>query len=126
MQFERLCQDLQLYFSNHCVFRLLIPFALPIFLLCSILQFISFFIYFGSLLFTLTFLLFWISVFFLLSSSNFLILTVGFSIFALRYLISFTLTIVQNQMLDWSAFLYLLFYGGLAFLSYRKIVFYLN
>lgn len=90
MKFEQVCQSALAYFQQHPVFKILLPISMPVMLVCVVL----------SLLQNL--------------------ISLGGFVSALDYLLAFLVSLIRYHSLSYGALVYLVVYGGLAFLSYRK------
>lgn len=122
MKFEQVCQSGLMYFQQHPVFKILLPISMPLMLGCAILRLVQNLISLGAFVSALVFLGFFLMMILTLAQCNFRMVGIGLGLFALDYLWTFLSTLIKYHSLAYGALLYLVVYGGLAFLSYKKSV----
>lgn len=119
MKFEQVCQPLNAYFSQHPLFRVLLPLSIPLMLLCAALRLVDFFISLG-LVATVAYLAFFLFLILTISTCNFRMAAAGLGLFALDYVFSLVRSLMKYHTLSYVSVIYLLLFGYLAFLAYRK------
>jgi hypothetical protein len=122
MKFEQVCQSGLAYFQQHPVFKVLLPISMPLMLGCAILRLVQNLISLGAFVSALVFLGFFLMMLLTLAQCNFRMVGIGFGLFALDYLWTFLSTLIKYHSLAYGSLLYLVVYGGMAFLSYKKSV----
>lgn len=120
MKFEQVCQPLNAYFSQHSVFRILLPLSVPLMLACVALRLIGIFIALGSLVSTLTFVGFFLFLILTVSTCDFRMAAIGMGCLAAEYLVALLQNLIKYQSLAYGSLIYMLLLGYLAFLAYRK------
>lgn len=120
MKFEQVCQTALLYFQQHPVLKIFLPISTPLMLLCVALRLVQNVISLGSLVSTLTFFVFFLMLLLTLAQCDFRMTAVGLAGVTLDYLLSFLMSLVRYHMLAYGSLLYVVVFGGLAFLSYQK------
>lgn len=120
MKIEQFCQYLKEYLSQFSIVRILMPLAAIILYVCGALFALNSLVSIGSLVLALAFWLGAVMMILVLSQCQFLSLAIGFALYALYYLISFLSSLIQFRYVSYGVLVYLLCYGLLAFLSYRK------
>lgn len=120
MKFEQVCQSGLAYFQQHPVFKVLLPISMPVMFGFVALRLLQNLISLGNFVSALTFLGFFLMLFLTLSQCNFRMSAFGLAGFALDYLLSFLTSLIKYKSLAYGSLLYLVVYGGLAFLSYKK------
>ncbi|WP_346667856.1 hypothetical protein [uncultured Subdoligranulum sp.] len=120
MKIEQFCQSLKEYLSQFSVVRILMPLAAIILYVCGALYALNALISLGSLVMALAFWLGIVMAVLVLAQCQFLSLAIGFALYALYELISFLSSLIQFRYVSYGALVYLVCYGLLAFLSYRK------
>ena len=120
MKFEQVCQTALLYFQQHSVLKIFLPISTPLMLLCVVLRLVQNVISLGSLVSTLTFFVFFLMLILTLAQCNLRMAALGLAGFTLDYLLSFLMSLVRYHMLAYGSLLYVVVFGGLAFLSYQK------
>ncbi len=120
MKFEQVCQSALAYFQQHPVFKILLPISMPVMLVCVVLSLLQNLISLGGFVSALVFLGFFLMLFLTVAQCNFRMAAVGLAGFALDYLLAFLVSLIRYHSLSYGALVYLVVYGGLAFLSYRK------
>ena len=118
MKFEQVCQTALAYFQQHPVFKILLPISMPLMLVCVVLRLVQNLVSLGSFVSALIFFAFLLMLFLTVAQCNFRMAAVGLAGFALDYLLSFVVSLYHS--LAYGTLLYLVVYGGLAFLSYKK------
>ena len=122
MKFEQVCQSALAYFQQHPVFKVLLPISMPVMLVCVVLRLVQNVISLGSFVSALLFFVFILMLFLTVAQCNFRVAAIGLAGFALDYLLSFATSLIRYHSLAYGTLLYLVVYGGLAFLSYKKSV----
>lgn len=122
MKFEQVCQSGLAYFQQHPVLKVLLPISMPLMLGCAILRLVQNLISLGAFVSALVFLGFFLMMLLTLAQCNFRMVGIGFGLFALDYLWTFLSTLIKYHSLAYGSLLYLVVYGGMAFLSYKKSV----
>ena len=122
MKFEQVCQSALVYFQDNRFFKILLPVSMPLMFVCAALRLLETFVSLGSFVSALVFIVFWLSLILTLSQCSFQIAAIGLGVFALDYLISFISGLIRYHSVAYGTLLYLVVYGGLAFLSYKKSV----
>ncbi len=120
MKFEQVCQTALAYFQQHPVFKILLPISMPLMLVCVVLRLVQNLVSLGSFVSALIFFTFLLMLFLTVAQCNFRMAAVGLAGFALDYLLSFVVSLIRYHSLAYGTLLYLVVYGGLAFLSYKK------
>lgn len=120
MKFEQVCQPLNQWFSQHPIFRVLLPLSMPLMFLCAGLRVLDNFISLGNAVITLTFLGFFLFLLLVVSTCDFRMTAAGLALFTLDYLIGLLSTLIRVHSLPWGSLIYVLVFGYLAFLAYRK------
>lgn len=120
MKFEQVCQSGLSYFQQHPVFKILLPISMPLMLGCVILRLVQNLINLGAFVSALVFLGFFLMLILTLAQCNFRMVGIGLALFALDYLWTFLSTLIKYHSVAYGSLLYLVVYGGLAFLSYKK------
>ena len=120
MKFEQVCQTALAYFQQHPVFKILLPISMPLMLVCVVLRLVQNLVSLGSFVSALIFFTFLLMLFLTVAQCNFRMAAVGLAGFALDYLLSFVVRLIRYHSLAYGTLLYLVVYGGLAFLSYKK------
>lgn len=120
MKIEQFCQYLKEYISQFSVVRILMPLSMILLYVCGGLFALNSLISIGSVVSALVFLLGVVMMVLVLSQCQFLPLAIGLGLYALYYVINFLRTLIVMHYLPYSTLIYLLFYGALAFLAYRK------
>lgn len=122
MKFEEVCVPLNAYFSQHPVLRVLQPLAMPLMIGCAAVNLVGSFVSLGSIINTVVFMGFFLFLLMTVSTCDFRMTAVGLGIFCLDYAWSFLRSLVRYRSLNWSATMYLLVFGYLAYAAYRKAV----
>ena len=120
MKFEQVCQTALAYFQQHPVFKILLPISMPLMLVCVVLRLVQNLVSLGSFVSALIFFAFLLMLFLTVAQCNFRMAAVGLAGFVLDYLLSFVGSLIRYHSLAYGTLLYLVVYGGLAFLSYKK------
>ena len=120
MKFEQVCQTALAYFQQHPVFKILLPISMPLMLVCVVLRLVQNLVSLGSFVSALIFFAFLLMLFLTVAQCNFRMAAVGLAGFALDYLLSVVVSLIRYHSLAYGTLLYLVVYGGLAFLSYKK------
>jgi len=120
MKFEQVCRSALMYFQQHPVFKVLLPISMPLMFACVLLRLVNDLISLGSFVSALTFLGFFLMLFLTLSQCNFRMVAFGLCGFTLDYVITFLESLIRWHSIVYSSLLYILVFGGLAFLSYKK------
>lgn len=122
MKFEQVCQTLNAYFAQHSLFRILLPLSVPVMIVCAAIQLVSSFISIGSVASAIVLFAFYLFLVLTISTCNFRMTAAGLGIYALYYVIALVKNLIKFRSLSWGALIYLVVYGGLAFLAYKKSV----
>lgn len=122
MKFEQVCQTLNAYFTQHSLFRILLPLSVPIMIICAVIHLVDGFISIGSVASAIVMFGFYLFLILAVSTCNFLMAAAGLGIYALYFVISLVRNLIQFRILSWAALVYLAVYGGLAFLAYKKSI----
>lgn len=120
MKFEQVCQSALIYFQQHPIFKVLLPISMPLMFVCVLLRLVNNLISLGGFVSALTFLGFFLMLFLTLAQCNFRMVAFGLCGFTLDYVITFLVNLIRWHSLVYSSLLYILVFGGLAFLSYKK------
>ena len=120
MKFEIVGQTLYRYFSQNRFFRVLLPLDAVILLAAAVLHLVSFFIDLGSFIQQILTFGFILGAFLCFSKSNYLMLTAGFGLLALRNVFLFFYILLGYREFPWSVMLSLAVYGLLTLQSYKK------
>lgn len=120
MKIEQLCIALKEYLSQFSLVRILMPLSAVILYVCGGLSVINEFFSLGSVVIALAFLLSLVMMVLTLAQCQFFALSVGIGLRALSYAIQLLSSLFQYHYLAYTSLIYLLFYGALAFLAYRK------
>lgn len=120
MKFEQVCQSGLAYFQQHRFFSIFLPISVYLMLLCVIGRLVQNLISLGGFVSTLCFLGFFLMLLLTVSQCNFRMAAIGLAGFALDYLWSFSVSLIKYHSVSYGTLLYLVVYGGLAFLSYKK------
>ncbi len=123
MGFENVCKSLNVYFSNNKILAPLQVFALPGTMVCAALLIISsipgvslgWFVSIVSVLFYLFFIM-------LLGTENFLMIAVALGLKAGESLVDELVDIFKYNFFSWSALVYIVVFGFLAYLAYMKSI----
>lgn len=120
MKFEQVCQPLNAYFAQHPIFRILLPLAIPLMLLCEGLQILGIFISLGGLVSVVTFLGFFLFLILVVSTCNFRMVSIGLAMLTAEHLISLLRSMILYRSLSYGSLVYVLVFGWLTFQAYRK------
>lgn len=120
MKFEQVCQAGLAYFQQHPVFRVLLPISMPLMLGCAALRLVGNLISLGGFVSALLFVGFFLALFLTLAQCNFCMAGIGLGLLAADYLWSLLHSLIKYHSVSYAALVYLIVYGGLAFLSYQK------
>lgn len=119
MKFEQVCRTLGEYFSQHRLFRVLLPLSEAVMLVCAVLSILGNIISLGVLS-SIIYMLFWTGVVLSLGKCNFKMVAAGFGIYTINYLLNIVLTLGRVQYLSIATLLYALLFGFFAYLAYKK------
>jgi len=120
MKIEQLCQTMKEFFSQYAIVRILFPLSSVILYVCGALSILNGFIYLGSVVSSLAFLVGVVMMILTLSQCQFFSLSIGIGLYALNYAIAVIRSVISFRSIAYGSLVYLLFYGVLAFLAYRK------
>lgn len=120
MKIEQLCQTLHEYLAQFSQVRVLFPLAAPVLYVCGAIFVVNVFISFGSVISALAFLLGIVMMVLTLAQCQFLSLAIGLGLYALNYAVGVVRSLVLYRYVAYGSLIYLLFYGLLAYLAYRK------
>lgn len=120
MKLEQVCQTLNAYLSQKAVFRTLMPLASVMGIVFAALSLISNFIYLGGFVTALCFWGFVLGVLLTLSLCQFQMVAIALGIWAVDYAYGFLSSLIRYRSLSYGTLLYLVVYGLLAFLAYKK------
>jgi len=122
MNFEQVCQSLNVYFGQKPLFKVLLPLSVPLMFVCVILQELGRFVSLGSVVSALSFIGFFVGILLVLSNCNFKMAAIGFGIYALGYVYNVLLSLIKYQYINYSSIIYLLLYGFFAYEAYKKTI----
>lgn len=122
MKFEQVCQSALMYFQQHPIFKILLPISMPLMFVCVLLRLVNNLISLGGFVSALAFLGFFLMLFLTLAQCNFRMAAFGLCGFTLDYVITFLNNLIRSHSIVYSSLLYIVVFGGLAFLSYKKSV----
>lgn len=122
MKLEIVGQTLYQYFSENRFFKVLLPLDLVFLLGAAFLNVFSFFIDMGGFVHQILIFGFILGVLLTFSKSNYLMLTAGFSLWALKYLLFIFYILLCYRSFPWNEMLPFVIYGALAFQSYKKSI----
>lgn len=122
MKFEQVCQSALMYFQQHPIFKILLPISMPLMFVCVLLRLVNNLISLGGFVSALAFLGFFLMLFLTLAQCNFRMVAFGLCGFTLDYVITFLVNLIRWHSIVYSSLLYIVVFGGLAFLSYKKSV----
>lgn len=122
MKFEQVCQSGLMYFQQHRIFKILLPVSMPLMLVCVVLFLLQNLVSLGSFVSAIVFFGFILMLILTIAQCNFRMASIGLAGFALNYLISFVVSLIRYHHVAYGTLVYLVVYGGLAFLSYRKSI----
>lgn len=120
MKFEQVCQSALTYFQQHPIFKVLLPISIPLMYVCVLIRLVENLISLGSFVSGIVFLGFFLMLFLTLAQCNFRMAAFGLAGFALDYLLTFLVNLIRWHSVAYGTLLYLVVFGGLAFLSYKK------
>ncbi|MCR5771249.1 MAG: hypothetical protein K6G87_08475 [Butyrivibrio sp.] len=121
MGFENVCKSLNYYFSNHKVYSILQPFALPATFVCGLLMVIESFPGVSLGLFsTILYVLFYFFFIMLLGSENFVIIAAAMGLRTAASLISELVDIFKYKFFSWPMLIYILVFGYFTYAAYMK------
>ncbi len=120
MKFEQVCQPLNAYFTQHPLFRILLPLSIPLMLVCEGLQILSVFISLGGLVSAVTFLGFFLFLILVVSTCNFRMAVIGLALLTAENIINVLRGILSYHTLSYGSLVYVLVFGFLALQAYRK------
>lgn len=120
MKVEQLCQSINAYFSQYPFFRVAAPLAVPVCLVCVAIRLLSNFFSFGGLVGALVYLLFFISLLLIFSACQFRMVAVCLGLYTVDYIYTFLYSLIRFRSVNYSVLVYVLFFGFLAFMAYRK------
>ena len=120
MKIEQLCQTLKAYLSQFSTVRILLPLSSVLLYVCGGLRVLNVFVSLGSVVLALLFFIGLAAAVLTLAECQFLSLTIGLGLYAVSYALSFILSLVRAHYLAYGTLIYLLVYGLLAYLTYRK------
>lgn len=122
MNFEQVCQSLNVYFGQKPIFKVLLPLSVPLMMVCVVLQEVGRFISLGSVVSAVTYIGFFLGLLLVLSTCNFKMAAIGLGIFALGYAYHVIYSLIKYQYINYSSVIYLLLYGFLAYEAYKKSI----
>lgn len=120
MKLEQVCQTLNAYLSQKSVFRTLMPLGSVLAIVFAALSLVSNWIYLGSFVNALCFWGFVLGVLLTLSLCQFQMLAIALGVWAVDYAYSFLYSLIRYRSVAYGTLLYLVVYGLLAFLAYKK------
>lgn len=120
MKFEQVCKPLNAYFSQHPIFRVLLPLAIPLMLLCEGLQVLGIFISLGGFVYAATFLGFFLFLILVVSTCDFRMASIGLAMVTAEHLISLLRSMILFRSLSYGSLVYVLVFGWLTLQAYRK------
>lgn len=122
MKLEIVGQALYSYFSEHNLFKVLLPLSVVIMLICGVLNVLGSFISLGGAVNAVIDISLIVALLLVFSQSNYRMLAIGLALEAFPYLWTVLRSLFAFHYLAWYALIYLLVYGALAFLAYKKSI----
>ena len=121
MGFENVCKSLNAYFSNNKYLAPIQAFALPATFVCAILMIVSSIPALSlSWFYTVLKIVFYLCFFMLLGTENFLMVSIALALRAVESIVDELVDIFKYNMFSWSAIIYILVFGFLAYIAYMK------
>lgn len=120
MKFEQLCQSINMFFMQNPVIRILIPISAPIMLACAALQALGCFIALGGVVQALSYLGFFFMMLLILSECKFKMASTGLGVYTLMQGYLVLRSLLKYHVMNWGSIVYLLVFGYLTYLCYRK------
>ena len=120
MKIESVCQSLRAYLSKYAAAQILMPLAAPALYVCGALFVLNGLVSLGTVITAAAFLAGVVMMVLTLAQCQFFALAVGLGLYALNYAIHFVRSVLLFRYVAYASLLYLLFYGVLAWLAYRK------
>lgn len=120
MKIEQLGQTLREYLSQFSMTRVLLPLASVLLYVFAGLRLLGHFISLGSLVSTLVYVLFFAALLLVFANCRFRDIAIASGIMGIMFLISLLQSLFKFHSLSYSSLIYLLLYGLVAFLSYKK------
>lgn len=122
MKFEQVCQSINSYFSQNPIFRVLLPLSVPILLVCVVLDVVNCFISLGSVMNAIVYFIFVLAFLLVISTCNFKMIAISLGVEGLTYVYMIIYYLIKYRTFNYSAIIYLLVYGFLAYQAYRKSI----
>ena len=119
MKMEQVSQTLKEYFSQFSAVRVLLPIAPILLYVLTALRVLGNFVSLGTVVHTLVYVCFFGAVILVLSNCQFRDLFIGTGVMGALYLVELVIRLFRGY-LSYSALIYLVLYGLVAFLSYKK------
>lgn len=111
-------------FNEYCCsnkfLKVLLPINIPLLFVFAVLRNVQNFISLGSLVGTVVFIGFILSVLLTFSKSEYRMLSIGLGIYALDYIFNILRSLFKFHYINWSSVLYLALWGFFAFMAYKK------
>ncbi len=122
MKFEQVCQSGLAYFQQHRIFKILLPLSIPLMFVAVALDILGIFVSLGSFVYAVLFFAFFLALAMTLAQCNFRMAAFGLGLYAIEYLISLLRTLIKYKYMPYGTLVYLVVFGFLAFLAYKKSV----
>lgn len=119
MKLDQVCQTMKEYFSQNAIMRVLLPIAPVLLYVLTALRVLGNFVSLGAVVHTLVYVCFFGAVILVLSNCQFRDLFIGTGVMSVLYLIELVICLFRGY-LSYSTLIYLVLYGLVAFLSYKK------
>lgn len=120
MGIEKVGVDFYDYCCNNRFLKVLLPINIPLLFIMAILKIIQNFISFGSAANTIIYIVFILSILLTFAKSEYRILSIGIGIYAFDYIINILRSLFKYHSLNWGSIIYLIFWGFIAYKSYKK------
>lgn len=110
------------YCLEHKILKILLPLSVPILIIAAILRDVQSLISLGSAVTAAAFICYIIGILLVFAKAEYQIMALGMGLYSIGYAISFLRSLIKYQMFSWSAAIYLLVWGFLAYLAYKKSI----
>lgn len=120
MKIEQLCQTMKEYFSQFSVVRILMPISSILLYVLTVLRVLDYFVSIGTLVSTLVYVCYFAALILVLANCRFRDIAIGTGIIGILNVIKLLKNLFAYRFLSYSALIYLLLYGLVAFLAYKK------
>lgn len=110
------------YCLEHKILKILLPLSVPILIIAAVLRDVQSLVSLGSAVTAVAFVGYIIGILLAFAKAEYQMMALGMGLYSIGYAIYFLRSLIKYQVFGWSSAIYLLVWGFLAYLAYKKSI----